>query len=62
MAMNIKKYTISRFALGQKAFRQMNSSMVVKIGIVATVTVGVHCGVIDRIGFVGGVCGDVDGD
>ncbi|MFB2638427.1 MULTISPECIES: hypothetical protein [Shewanella] len=40
----------------------MNSSMVVKIASIATVTVGVHCGVIDRIGFVGGVCGDVDGD
>ncbi|MDG5899969.1 hypothetical protein E2650_08705 [Shewanella xiamenensis] len=40
MAMNIKKYTINRFALGQKAFRQMNSSMVVKITTVATVTVG----------------------
>ncbi|MEL4296391.1 hypothetical protein [Shewanella xiamenensis] len=40
MAMNITKYTISRFALGQKAFSQMNSSMVVKIVTVATVAVG----------------------
>ncbi|PZP38363.1 MAG: hypothetical protein DI594_00995 [Shewanella oneidensis] len=40
MAMNITKYTISRFALEQKAFSQMNSSMVVKIAIVATVIVG----------------------
>ena len=62
MAMNITKYMISRFALGQKAFSLMHSSMVVKIASIATVTVGVHCGVIDRIGFVGGVCGDVDGD
>ncbi|MFB2726766.1 hypothetical protein ACE02H_04790 [Shewanella mangrovisoli] len=38
--------------MGQKAFSQMNSSMVVKIGIVATVTVGGMDAAVDPSGML----------
>ena len=57
MTINPTHLTTNLSRFGAKAFRQINCSIVAKIATVATVTIGGHCGVIDRIGFVDGVYG-----